>query len=95
MLVKKSQHLMLAHTLKKEDIYTQILLRMIAYNFVRNMDNLISFNDYGLSRSNSQHSMSYLLSTNSVYIYKVPQQNISNKNVIIFDNLQQFSHYYL
>ena len=54
--------------------------------------NLPWYSDYRLSVSNIRHSVSYLINMNSVYIYNELQENITNKYVNIFGNLQHFSH---
>ena len=65
---------------------------MIYENYVSIMFIYHPFNSYGLSVSNSRHSMLALRKDINVLIYKGMQENISTNCVRIFGNLQQFNH---
>ena len=68
---------------------------MISDNYVRIMVIYCPSNDYGISASNSQHSTFDLNNDNSVSKYKWIQENIANNYVMIFGNLQQYSHWFI
>ena len=78
--------------LRKRSFYSQVWPIMIYDNY----DIILVFYhplvDCGISRCNSRNQMLDLIKDNSVSIYKEHQENISNKCVIIFSNIQQFSH---
>ena len=53
----------------------------------------IPLNEYCLSGNNSRNLILDLHNEKRVSIQKELQENITNKYVFIFDNLQQFSHW--
>ena len=68
---------------EKEVIYSKVWLEFSYDNYVGIMVIFISFGDYGWYESNDQHSISDLLNTNSVYLYKRPQEK-NSKNMFTY-----------
>ena len=75
--------------------FWEVKFKIIAKKYISILVINIPLNGYTFSIINRKHSMLYFSNGDTVLIYTVPQEYISNNYVRIFGHLKQFSHLFL